>query len=164
MAAKSQAQKQAVPEPDPALKRLERLVGTWSMKGRPLGSDQDSIKGTTSFEWLHDDIGKAFFLQQDMDMDYDGKPIKSRELIGYNPKTKTFSSYVFSNMSPEPLPYEWNVQGYDITISVKYGPMDSTFTGKLSSDGNSFTGGWRPNPGADEAINTPYDITVTRSD
>jgi hypothetical protein len=163
MAAPSQTQKQAVPEPDPALGRLDRLVGTWSMKGHPLGADRDSITGTTTFEWLHDGKGKSFFLQQDMNMDYDGKPIKSRELIGYNSETKAFSSYVFSNMSPDPLPYEWDVQDDSITISVKYGPMDSTFTGRFSPDGNSFTGGWRPNPGADEAINTPYDIIVTRT-
>ena len=35
-------------------------------------------------------------------MDYAGKPIKSHELMGYNPKTKAFSSYVYSNMAPDP--------------------------------------------------------------
>jgi len=162
MADNNEAQNQGIPTPDPALKRLDRLVGTWNMKGRPLGSDKDSITGTTAFTWLHDGIGKAFFLQQDMEMDYDGMPIKSREIIGYNPKTEAFSSYVFSNMSPDALPYEWDIRGDTITISVTYGSMDATFTGKFSPDGNSFSGGWRPNPGADEIINAPYDITVSR--
>jgi hypothetical protein len=132
------------------------------MKGRPLGSDEDSIKGTTTFKWLHGAAGASFFLEQDMEMDYAGQQIKSREIIGYNSQTKAFSSYVYSNMAAEPWPYEWEVQGDNITISIKYGPMDAVFHGKFSSDGKSFSGGWRPNPGADETINAPYDITVTR--
>lgn len=155
------ADENETPTPDPALKRLDRLVGTWTMKGRPIGADEDSITGTTAFKWLHDDAG-SFFLQQDMDMDYDGTPIKSRELIGYDPKTKAFASFVYSNMAPDPWPYEWDVQGDDLTISIHKDPMNATFHGKFAPDGNSFSGGWRPNDGADETINAPYDITATR--
>lgn len=152
---------QDAPIPDPALERLERLVGTWTMKGRPIGADEDSIKGKTTFAWLHGENG-SFFLRQDMEMDYDGKPIRSHELIGYDPKTGAFSSLVFSNMAPDPWPYEWDIRGDDITIAIRKKPMDATFTGTFSADGNSWSGGWRPNPGADEEINAPYDITVTR--
>jgi hypothetical protein len=59
----------------------------------------------------------------------------------------------------EPLHF---VQGDTLTISVAYGPIDATFKGKFSKDGRSFSGGWRPNPGADETINVPYDIAGTR--
>jgi hypothetical protein len=162
MADNKAVEDQGIPKPDPTLKRLDRLVGTWSMKGRPLGVVKDTITGTTEFAWLYGGNGESFFMQQEMDMDYDGMPIKSRELIGYDAETKAFSSYVFSNMSPDALPYKWDIQNDDLTISVKYGPMDATFTGKFSSDGNSFSGGWRPNAGADEAVNAPYDITVSR--
>jgi hypothetical protein len=151
-----------VPKPDPALQRLNRLVGRWNMRGRPLGSDRDSITGTTTFSWLHGNSDTSFFLQQDMEMDYDGTPIKSREIIGYDAKTKAFSSYVYSNMAPDPWPYTWGVQGDNLTISIESGVMDATFHGTFAPDGNSFSGGWRPNPGADETINAPYDITVSR--
>jgi hypothetical protein len=30
------------------------------------------------------------------------------------------------------------------------------------ADRNAQESGWRPNPGADEAINAPYDMTVSR--
>jgi hypothetical protein len=153
---------QEAPAPDPALKRLDRLVGTWSMKGRPLGSKEDSINGKTTFKWLHGDDGSNFFLQQDMEMDYDGTPIKSHELIGYDPKANAFPSQVYSNMAGEPWPYTWDVQGDDITITITKAPMDAKFTGRFSPDGNSFSGGWRPNPGADEVVNAGYDITITR--
>jgi hypothetical protein len=156
------ADKSDVPHPDPAMRRLDRLVGKWKMTGQTLGSNPANITATTTFKWLHPDAGTGFFLQQDMDMDYAGTRIQSHELIGYNCKTRTFSSNVFSNMAAEPWPYEWDIQGDTLTISIKHGPMDAIFTGKFSPDGNSFTGGWRPDPGADETINAPYDIRASR--
>src|SRR5262245_40161559 len=99
MTPKNAAQTQGPARPDSALRRRDRVVGTVRMKVRPLGSDQDSITATTTFKWLHDDEKRSFFLQQDMDMNYAGKQIRSHELIGYDPKTKAFSSQVFSNMA-----------------------------------------------------------------
>jgi hypothetical protein len=151
-----------IPKPDPALRRLERLVGTWHMKGQTVGSSQQNISGTTTFKWLNGGSGESFFLQQDMDMDYGGTPIKSHELIGYNPTTKAFSSNVYSNMAPDPWPYEWDIRDDSLTISIEHGPMNATFTGKFAPDGDSFSGGWRPNPGADQTINAPYDISASR--
>ena len=72
---KSKEAETDVPSPDPALRRLDRLVGTWKMKGHPVGSKEDSITGTTTFAWVNGDAGTSFFLQQDMQMDYAGQPI-----------------------------------------------------------------------------------------
>jgi len=155
---KQDAASAAALKPDAALKRLDRLVGKWEMRGHPIGSDEETITGTTRFSWLDG----GFFLLQEMEMDYDGKPIKSHELIGYDPKTKVFASFVYSNMAPDPWPYSWDVQGDDIRIAIKKPPMDATFTGKFAPDGKSFSGGWRPNPGADEQVNTSYDVLATR--
>lgn len=38
-----------LPKPDPALERLNRLVGTWSMEGHLVGSDENNIKGQATF-------------------------------------------------------------------------------------------------------------------
>jgi hypothetical protein len=143
-----------IPTPDPALRKLDRYVGTWSMEGHLVGSDELAIKGETTFRWLPG----GFFLVQDFRMDFMGMQIESLELIGHDPETGTFPSTVYSNLSPAPLPYRWEVEGDTVKISVTYGPLDSTFTGAWSEDGESFSGGWRPNPGADETINVPYDI------
>ena len=161
---RGKTQEQAPPIPDPALKRLQPLVGTWKLEGHAIGSDDYNIKGTTRFQWLHkdDDSGTGFFLQQDMEMDYAGKRIVARELIGYDPKTGAFSSSVYSNMAPDPWPYQWDVRGHGWTIAINHGPMNASFKGTLSAHGNSFTGGWRPNPGADEKVNTAYDVKGTR--
>ena len=40
-----------LPEPDPALKRLDRMVGTWTMEGNLVGSVEKNIKGETTFRW-----------------------------------------------------------------------------------------------------------------
>jgi hypothetical protein len=41
-----------LPHPDPALRRLDRLVGTWTMEGNLVGSDEKNIRGETTFRWL----------------------------------------------------------------------------------------------------------------
>lgn len=147
-----------MPTPDVALKRMEKLVGTWTMKGRTLDSKEGNVFGQNTFEWLPG----GFFLQQRVELNFMGMEIQSLELIGYNPETQSLTSQVYSNQSPVPLPYRWDLQDDILTISVAYGPLDATFTGKFSQDGESFSGGWRPNPGADETINVPYDIGGTR--
>jgi Protein of unknown function (DUF1579) len=147
------------PSPDPALRRLDRLVGTWTLKGHLVGSDEENIVGEISFHWLEG----GFFLQQDAEIHFAGMfEVKARELIRYDPETDAFASYVYSNFSPEPLPYKWDLRDDKLTISVSHGPLDSSFSGEFSEDGDSFSGGWRPNPGADETINIPYDVSGAR--
>jgi Protein of unknown function (DUF1579) len=151
-------QAQQMPQPDPALKRLEKFVGTWEMRGHTLNSKADNVIGRATFEWLPG----GFFMQQRIELNFLGMELRSLELIRYDPETQTFPSFVYSNMSPVPLPYKWEVQGDTLTISVNYGPINATFKGKFSKDGSSFSGSWRPNPGADETINVPYDIGGAR--
>jgi len=148
-----------LPQPDSALKRLDRFIGSWQMTGRMLGADADNISGRATFEWLPG----GFFLQQRFTLDFAGIQIESLELVGYDPESGTFPSTVFSNLSPTPLPYRWEVGDEALTITVSYGPLDATFTGQWRDDGHRFAGGWRPNPGADAAVNPPYDIQGHRT-
>lgn len=149
----------AAPEPSPELRRLDRLVGRWSMEGHLVGSDEKNIVGETSFRWLPG----GFFLEQHVQLNFLGMQIDSLELIGYDPESGTFPSTVYSNLAPTPLPYRWEVDGDNVTIKVSYGPLDATFTGSWREDG-TFAGGWRPNPGADETVNISYDIGGRRLD
>ena len=123
------------------------------MEGNLVGSDEKNIRGETTFGWLPG----GFFLEQRVHIDFMGFPIDALELIGYDPETDTFPSTVFSGFSSAPLPGRWDVRGDDVTIAVSYGELDATFTGS-SAQGGTFSGGWRPNPGADETVNVPYDI------
>ena len=142
---------QGPPAPASALALLERLRGTWDLIGRTLDSTETNISGRTVFEWLP---GK-FFLQQTIELTFMGMPIKSHELIGYDPATGKFSSSVYSNMWGQPIPYIWEVEGENLTIIM---PAMAKYTGKLSPDRNSMSGGWRPDPGKEGPGNIPYDI------
>lgn len=143
-----------MPAPDPALKRLEGLVGTWKITGRTVGAKEDNISGWNTFEWLPG----GFFLQQRIEMDFMGFKIQSLEIIGYNPATEAFSSYVYSNMSGTPLPYQWEFRDNALKIWIE----TAKFEGRMSGDGNSFSGGWRPEPGRESPENISYGIVGTR--
>ena len=145
------------PQPDLALDGLDRLVGTWSIEGGLVGSDEKTINGETTFRWLPG----RFFMEQRFSLHFLGMQIESLELIGYDAEAKSLASTVYSNVSPAPLPYTWEVDGDSVTIRVSYGPLDATFKGEYREDG-TFAGGWRPNPGADETVNVPYDISGQR--
>lgn len=147
-------QAQQLPTPNPALQRLNVLVGTWDLKGRTLGAKEDDVAGRTSFEWLPG----GFFLQQRFEATFMGMKLHSLELIGYDPSTGTFTSNVYSNMWGQPIPYRWDVQGNNVAISMEGAKMRGT----ISEDGNAFSGGWRPDPGQEGAGNVPYYFTSTR--
>jgi hypothetical protein len=147
------------PTPDPALRRLDPLVGDWQMTGNLVGSSEENIIGRAAFRWLEG----GFFLVQDIEIDFAGQyQVKSHELIDYEPTTRAFASHVFSNLSPSPPHYSWDLRENTLRIIVSEPPLDATFEGTISDDGRAFTGGWRPNPGADETINVPYDVRGTR--
>jgi hypothetical protein len=60
-----------LPQPDPTLKRLDRVVGTWTMEGDLVGSEEKNIKGETTFRWLPG----GFFLEQRAHIDFAGVEI-----------------------------------------------------------------------------------------
>ena len=145
------------PGPDPALKRLEKLVGTWEATGRTLDSDEDNVSGRLAFEWLPG----GFFLQQRVELNFMGFDIAALEVIGYDPATDTFPSTVYSSLVGDPLAYRYEAEGNDFTIRTEFGG-GATFTGTFSEDGNTLSGGWRPDEGKAGPGNVAYDIRGTR--
>ena len=143
-----------LPQPHPALKRLDKLVGTWEIKGRTVGAEEDNISGRATFEWLPG----GFFLQQRIELNFLGLTIQSLELVGYEPATQAFSSYAYSNLWGTPVPYKWDLQAKVLRISVE----GANFKGTFSEDGKTLAGGWRPEPGKEGPGNVAYDVTGTR--
>jgi len=84
-------EKDEVTQPNPALKRLDVLIGTWNLTGRTLDSDQDNITGWNTFEWLPG----GFFMKSTGEINFKGVLIQSLEIIGYDPKNDTFPSSIF---------------------------------------------------------------------
>jgi len=139
---------------DPALRRLDKLVGTWELKGRTLDAKEDNIVGRVTIEWLPG----GFFLQQRGELDFMGFKLQSLEIVGYDPATNTFPATVYSSMSGAALPYYWDVQGDVVT----HWTGGSKYTGTFSEDGNTLSGGWRPDKGIEQSAENTYDATMIR--
>lgn len=140
--------------PDPALRRLDRLVGTWTLVGRSLGSDEDDISGRLTMEWMPG----GFFMLQHGDWDIVGMRMKTLEILHYDPETDTFPATVYTSMTASPLPYHWEVSGN----AIRHWVEGATYTGEFSDDGDTITGGWRPSEGVEQTAGNAYDATMTR--
>lgn len=90
-----------------------------------------------------------------------GMKIQSLEIIGYERASDTFPSLVYSNLAGVPIPYRYDVRGKDVTITTDLAG-GAKMTGKISEDGNTFSGGWRPNPGKEGLGNVAYDFVGAR--
>jgi len=154
MAGNDKAQPMQIPVPDPALKRLESLVGTWELRGRTLDSKVDDLSGWTTFEWMPG----GFFLKVSGEIEFRGFKVQSLEMVAYDPKSQTFPSSVYTNMSGAVLAYQWEVQGNLVTHWME----TAKYTGTISEDGNTLSGGWRPIEGKEGAENVAYDAVMTR--
>lgn len=118
--------------PEPALKRLDVLVGKWDLRGRTLDAAEDNITGWVNFEWLPG----GFFLQATGEIDFMGTKVQSLEILGYDPETKIFPANVYSNMDGKVTKYYWDILGNTVTHWTK----GSKYTGKLSEDGHILSG------------------------
>jgi hypothetical protein len=150
-------QNSQMPVPNPKLKSLDPMIGTWKVVGRTIGADADNIAGEISLEWLPG----GFFLKQTTRINFaDMFEPTSIELVGYDAQKDMLTSLVYSNMAPMPVPYTWSFEDDELTIHMDAG---ATMHAKMSKDGNSFEGGWRPDPGHE---NDPgmvaYDLKGTR--
>jgi hypothetical protein len=83
-------------------------------------------------------------------------------VISYDPATQTFPSLVYSNVSGEPLQYQYGVRGKDVTIRTEFGG-GATYKDTFSEDGNTMSGGWRPDEGKGGGGNIAYDLSGIRA-
>ena len=140
MADQENAQAAQLPTPDPALKRLDRFVGTWNAKGRTLDAEEDNVSGRLTFEWLPG----GFFLQQRVELNFAGYEIHGLELIGYDPESDVFPSTVYSSVVGIPLAYEYDVKGDDVTITISHAESGRSAACTSSWSFRSQTGMIRP--------------------
>lgn len=147
--------RELMPRPDPALRRLDRLVGTWSLTGRETGPEGE-IHGQVAFEWMEG----GFFLVQHVEIDYIGRKMRGIEYIGYDESGGILKSYFFGNegnpFNPgNPLEYVYEVGDDTLTIWGGYVGSSAVFKGKFSQDGNTIRGRWEWPGGG-------YTATLTR--
>jgi hypothetical protein len=156
MANSEHAQPMGTLTPDPALGCLEKLVGTWELKGRTLSSKEDTITGWTTFEWM---LG-GFFLKMVGEITFHGSTMQSLEIIAYDPESRTFPASVYSSMSGTVLSYKWDIQGN----TVIHSGLGATYTGTFSEDGKMLIGGWRPDEGVESTDGNTYDAVMIRAE
>jgi hypothetical protein len=98
------------------------------------------------------------FIEQRGDWDFMGQTMQTLEIVAYDPKTNSFPAYAYSNMGGLPLSYFWDIQGDTVTHWTK----GAKYTGTFSADGNTLTGGWRPDAGVEANAGNNYDATMIR--
>ena len=140
---------QQPPQPNPDLKNLDILVGTWEMSG--------DVHGQVTFEWMEG----GFFLIQRVDLGpQDGQRIKGIEIIGHErpfgaEPSEDIRSRFYSNMG-DTLDYVYELEGNTLTIWAGEKGSPAYAKGTFSEDGNTGSGEW-VYPGGG------YRFTVTRT-
>lgn len=120
--------------PNPDLKSLEALMGTWQVSG--------GTQGQIRYEWMEG----GFFLIQHIDMQSDGRPIKGLEIIGHlqifgaEPSAEIWSRYYGS--TGETFDYVYEMEGNTLTIWGGAKGSPAYYTGTFSADGTTLSGEW----------------------
>ena len=88
---------QLPPEPNPALRQLDRLVGSWRISG-------GLLEGNTTFAWMDG----GFFLIQHIDAHARGRRIKGVEYNGFDQDTQTLRSH-YLDVNGANFTYTWEL-------------------------------------------------------
>ena len=128
-------EQQSTPEPDAALRSLDRLVGRWRLTGE--------AEGEIEYEWLEGN----FFLLQRVDMQQSGMPVKGLEVIGRErpfgaPGPSEDIKSRFYGSQGETFDYVYEMEGDTLTIWGGEKGSPAYFRGEFSADGNVLDGGW----------------------
>ena len=134
--------------PNPDLKTLDRLVGTWKQTG--------GVEGTITYEWMEGD----FFLAQHVDLEQYGQKIKGIEIIGHlqafgEEPSKDIKSRFYSMLDGMTLDYVYELNGDTLMIWAGERGSPAYYEGKFSKDGNTLTGEWvYPGGGGYKSVST----------
>ena len=123
------------PKPNPDLKSLDRLIGTWKQSGE--------VDGEITYEWADG----GFFLLQKVDLVQYGNKINGMEIIGHEftfggEPSKDIKSRFYSYLDGMTLDYVYEVEGNTLTIWGGERGSPAYYKGQFSEDGNTLTGRW----------------------
>ena len=132
-------QMHAQAQPNPDLKQLDWLVGTWTVSD-PSGAN--AISGKVTYEWLPG----GYFLKATHELEQYGQKIQATEIIGHlqafgEEPQKAIKSRNYDNMGNS-LDFEYEVDGNTMTIWGGEKGSPAYFKGERSEDGDTQTGGW----------------------
>ncbi|MGH3005048.1 MAG: hypothetical protein ACRDOS_03970 [Gaiellaceae bacterium] len=122
------------PIPHPDLKKLDRLVGTWSLTG--------DATGTVTYEWI---LG-GFFLIQHVSLTLHGHDVNAIEIIGHlqpfgQDPSEDIRSRAYDSVG-NTLDYVYELDDDTLTIWGGEKGSPAYYKGTFSDDGNKNTGEW----------------------
>lgn len=124
-----------VSEPQPDLKSLNRLVGTWKVSG-------PDIEGQITYEWMEG----GFFMLQRFDFVHGGHKVKGLEIIGHlQPFGESPSADIWSRVYDtvgNTLDYVYELDGDTLTIWGGAKGSPAYYQGQWSEDGHTNAGAW----------------------
>jgi hypothetical protein len=142
--AQDQAPGEKPSRPDPDLKSLDRLIGTWTVSGE--------ADGKVTYEWTEN----GFFLLQHVELDGS----RGLEVIGHErkygeePSTDIRSRY-YGFSEGETLDYTYEIAGDTLTIWMGERGSPAYYEGTFSEDGTVLTGAWHyPGGGGYSTVST----------
>jgi hypothetical protein len=133
MASEQEPQQRA--QPDEALQRLDRLVGTWRVSGE--------ASGQVTYAWMRG----RFFLIQQVDLEQDGEHNTGMEVIGRErgygatEPSRDIKSRFYGDQG-DTLDYVYEVEGDTLTIWFGERGSPAYYRGTFSPDGDTLTGAW----------------------
>lgn len=136
------------PEPNPDLRSLDRLVGTWEISG--------DVRGRVAFEWME---GGYFLVQRVALEGESGERISGIEVIGHErpfgaEPGEEIKSRFYSNTG-DTLDYVYELEGDTLTIWAGEKGSPAYYRGTFSGDGNTIAGAWHyPGGGGYSATST----------
>jgi hypothetical protein len=138
---------QQSPKPNPDLKNLGRLVGTWKVSG--------GVQEQVTYEWMEG----GFFLIQLVALGQPGQENKGIEIIRHEQKfgagpSKDIKSRYYDNMG-NTFDYVYELESDTLTIWGGEKGSPAYYQGKFSADGNTMSGRWVYPDGG-------YESTATR--
>ncbi len=132
-------------EPNPDLRSLDRLVGTWEISG--------DVRGTVTFEWMEG----GFFLLQRVELEQqDGQRITGIEVIGHErpfgaEPSGEIKSRFYSNTG-DTIDYVYEIEGDTLMIWAGEKGSPAYYRGTFSAEGETLSGAWHyPGGGGYEA-------------
>lgn len=129
--------------PNPGLRQLDKLVGTWEVRGRESGPEGE-ISGQVIFEWAEG----GHFLKQHVHINHIGHIIHGIEIIGYERRwgaaepESDCTSHFFDNFGNH-FEYVWETGKNTLTIWGGYIGSEARFKGKFNESNDVLTGAWK---------------------
>ena len=121
-------------QPNPDLKKLDRLVGTWSVSG--------GAQGQVTYQWMEG----SFFLIQHVDLEQYGQKSKGIEIIGHErpfgaEPSADITSRFYDSLG-NTLDYVYELEGDTLTIWGGQKGSPAYYKGRFSDGGSTMTGEW----------------------